>query len=134
MAISFSLVLTAFAVDRLFTDKVEVHSYLMNWSANGITPWGRIDADAKGDLPVVVYRKLKESYCFDALYSAELTAQLTASNKPVITVDYNVFRDFGRERSYNIRSVDGMVFNNGLRTVRPEEGYSGRSGSGDCPR
>jgi hypothetical protein len=137
--ISFSLVLTAFAVDRLFTNKIEVHSYSMNWSVNGTAPWGRVQVDERGEPPVVIYRMVNQGYCYDALFSPELKAQLTASGKPVVTVDYNVFSDFGRERSYNIRAVDGMLFSNGFRTLQSEgNGYGGyvqnSSGSGDCHR
>ncbi len=79
-AISFSLVLTAFAVDRLFTNKVEVHSYSMSWSANGIAPWGRVETDEKGEPPVVIYRMVNQGYCYDAIFSPELKARLTASS------------------------------------------------------
>jgi hypothetical protein len=138
IAISFSLVLTAFAVDRLFTNKVEIHSYPMNWSANGSAPWGRVELNENGEPPVLVYRMVGQGYCYDAIFSSELKALLTASNRPVITVDYNVFSDFGRERSYNVRAIDGLVFNDGLHSVRSENGYGGyfqnSSGLGDCHR
>jgi hypothetical protein len=74
---------------------------------------------------------VEQGYCFDAIFSPELKTQLTATNRPVITVDYNLFKDFGRVRGYNVHSVDGMVFNNGDRIVRSEgsAAYGGRSGS-----
>jgi hypothetical protein len=130
LAISFSLVLTAFAVDRLFTDKVAVHSYSMRWSADGIAPWGQVQTDEKNDPPVVLYRMIGNAYCYDALFSADLKHKLIESNKPFVTVEYNVFSDFGRERSYNIRAVDGLVFNAGSRVVRPGDSYGGYVGDG----
>jgi hypothetical protein len=63
---------------------------------------------------------------------------LIASNKPFITVEYNAFSDFGKARGYNIHSVDGLIFNEGDRTVRSGEDSSGTimdgSGSPDCQR
>ena len=138
LAISFSLVLMAFVVDRLFTNKLAVHSYSMSWSANGVAPWGDVETDEKGEPPVVIYRRVNQGYCYDAIFSPELRARLTASNKPVITVQYNVFSDFGHERGYNVRAVDGLVFNHGYRPLRSGERYGGYvmngSGSGDCQR
>src|SRR5437870_3743091 len=138
VAISFSLVLMAFVVDRLFTHKLAVHSYSMSWSANGVAPWGDVETDEKGEPPVVIYRRVNQGYCYDAIFSPELRARLTASNKPVITVQYNVFSDFGHERGYNVRAVDGLVFNHGYRPLRPGARSGGNvmhgSGSGDCQR
>jgi hypothetical protein len=130
IAISFGLVLAAFAVDRLFTDKVAVHSYSMRWSANGRAPWGDVQLSDKGESPVVLYRMINQAYCYDALFSPDLKSKLVESNKPVVTVEYNVFSDFGRERSYNIRAVDGLVFNAGSRVVRSADGYGGYVGDG----
>jgi hypothetical protein len=137
VAVSFGLVLAAFLVDRGFTDKLAIHSYSMNWSADGVAPWGRVSTDEKGELPVVIYRRVNGDYCFDEIFSSELKARLTASNKPVVTVEYNGFSDFGHERAYNVRSVDGFILNVRYRPLHPEEsfrGYGGRTGSVDCPR
>jgi hypothetical protein len=41
-------------------------------------------------------------------------------------VEYNVFSDFGKERSYNVRSVDGLLLNEGQRTVRDFERFGGQ--------
>lgn len=136
--ISCSLVLTAFAVDRLFTNKLAVHSHSMNWSANGVVPWGQAETDEKGEPPVVIYRKVDHGYCYDAIFSPELKAELIKANKPVITAEYNVFSDFGRERNYNIRSVDGLLFHEGDRLVRSADFSGGTvlegSGPADCQR
>jgi hypothetical protein len=138
VAVSFGIVLSVFVIDRLCTSKVAVHAYSMNWSANGVAPWGQVETDEKGSPPVVVFRSVNRGYCYDAISSPELKARLIAGNKPTILVEYNTFSDFGQERSYNIRSVDGMVFNEGERSVRSAGGYGGTimngSGSADCKR
>jgi hypothetical protein len=123
--VSLGLVLTSFAVDRLFTNKLAVHSYQMSWSANGIAPWGQVQLGQGGQTPILVYRRVQHGYCYDAVFSSELKTRLTGSNNPTITVEYNTFTDFGRERGYNIRSVDGLVFNDTHRVIREEEGYGG---------
>jgi len=138
IAVSFSLVLAAFAVDRLFTNKVAIHAYSMGWSADGVAPWGHVELNAQGEAPVIIFRKIGQGYCYDAIFSSELKARLTASNKPLVNVEYNSFSDFGQTRSYNIRSVDGLIFNEGDRLVRAEKGYGGAIMDGpaspDCQR
>jgi hypothetical protein len=138
VAVSFSLVVVAFLVDREFTGKVAIHSYSMNWSANGMAPWGRVESDEKGEFPVVIYQSVNGGYCYDAVFSPELKARLTAFNRPTVTVEYNVFSDFGHERGYNIHAIDGLIFNLGYRPVRPSDGYGGYVmnpySSGDCQR
>ena len=137
-AVSLGLVLAAFGVDRLFTNKVAVHTYSMSWTANGTAPWGQVETDEKGQAPVVIFRRTGKGYCYDAVFSPELKARLLAANKPSIEVEYNTFSDFGHERSYNIRSVDGLIFNERDRPVRAGERYGGTimdgSGSFDCQR
>lgn len=113
IAISFSLVLTAFVVDRLFTNKVEVRSYSMSWSANGAVPWGHVETNEKRESPVVTYRRVDGGYCYDAIFSPELREKLAQSNKATIAVEYNVFSDFGHRHAYNIRVIDGIAFNDG---------------------
>jgi hypothetical protein len=133
IATSLVLVLIAFSVDRLWTNKVTVHDYSMNWSANGATPWGRVETNEKGESPVVIYRRVDGGYCYDAIFSSELKEKLALSNKPTIAVEYNVFSDFGHRRAYNIRAIDGMVFNKGERNLRSGEGYGGYIET-DAPR
>jgi hypothetical protein len=139
IAISLVLVLIAFGVDRLWTNEVAVHEYSMNWTANGVAPWGQVETNPKGESPVVIYRRVDGGYCYDAVFSPELRGQLAQSNKPTISVQYNVFSDFGHRRGYNIRAIDGMVFNDGDRNVRLGERYGGynevdASRSVDCRR
>ncbi len=139
IAISLVSVLIAFGVDRLWTNRVTVHEYSMSWAANGAVPWGHVETNEKGESPVVIYRRVDGGYCYDAVFSPELREKLAQSNKPTIVVEYNVFSDFGRRRSYNIRAIDGMVFNQGQRNLRSGERYGGYieldpSRSADCGR
>ncbi|MDE3136528.1 MAG: hypothetical protein KGL59_08130 [Acidobacteriota bacterium] len=125
LAISLSLVLAAFVVDRAFTNKLAIHTYSMEWSVNGSAPWGNVETDEKGQAPVVIYRMVGGGYCYDAVFSPELKSRLVQSNKTLIRVEYNVRSDFGHERGYNIRSIDGLLFNDGNRALRSSDGYGG---------
>ena len=138
VVISLSLVLAAFAVDRGFTNRLAIHTYSMDWSASGSAPWGNVQTDEKGQPPVVIYRNIGGGYCYDAVFSPELKAKLTASEKSLVTVEYNVYSDFGHERGYNIRSVDGLVFKDGSHPLRSGESFGGYimndPSSVDCQR
>jgi hypothetical protein len=134
--LSFALVLGAFSVDRAFVDKTEVHSFSMSWTTDGAAPWGRVDFDERDGTPVVLYRKYGTGYCFDVFFSDDLKRRLIESDKQRVMVEYEVTRDFGRERGYNIRSVDGLVFNVRGRELRPGYAHGGYAlngpGSGSC--
>jgi hypothetical protein len=139
LAISLFLVLIAFGVDRLWTNRIAVHEYSMNWSANGVAPWGSVETDPQGGPAVVVYRKVVGGFCYDTVFSPELRERLVQSNKPTVVVQYNVFSDFGRERMYNIRAIDGVVLDDLHGTVRAVDwngGYftTGDSHPADCER
>jgi hypothetical protein len=133
-AVSLLLLLISFAVDRAFTHKLAVVAYQMNWSTDGRLPW--LAAAQNQDTPynrdsglrdsggrVIVYRKLGDSYCYDSFDSPELAQRLRAGGKDVVTVEYNVFSDFGKQRAYNVRSVDGLVF--GKKTNEFQGGWIG---------
>jgi hypothetical protein len=38
----------------------------------------------------------------------------------------NIFKDFGTEHAYNVRSVDGMLLANGHRVVKDAERFGGQ--------
>jgi len=38
----------------------------------------------------------------------------------------NEFKDFGEERGYNVRAVDGLLLANGSQVVRDAERFSGQ--------
>ena len=67
-----------------------------------------------------------------AFDSGELRKRLMPKNGQEVVVEYNVFSDFGSERGYNVRSVDGLILANGEFVVRDYERSGGRIlGPGD---
>jgi hypothetical protein len=124
-------------VDRHFTNQIEIRTYEMNWSANGEVPWGRTEDAAQ---PLAIWRKVGANDCYDSFDSQELRKLVLSTSRPTVTVQYNVFRTFGRESGFNVRSVDGYLLNEGKQNVHPgwsgggqieEEGTGGKSI--DCP-
>jgi hypothetical protein len=64
----------------------------MNWTANGVAPWGQVETNEKGESPVVIYRRVDGGYYYDAAFSPELKGKLAQSNKATISVEYSVAR------------------------------------------
>jgi hypothetical protein len=140
LAASVGLVALSFAVDYFFTNQVHIVTLQAHYSIDGTTPWGD-DArrDSKGDAGVMVYTKVGGGYCYDTVFYAPLKKSLVAEKPFTVTVQYNVFSDFGHERSYNIRSINGLQFNDdkhNLIDADSEGGTSLNSGSASptCPR
>jgi hypothetical protein len=130
VVVSLAFVFITFATDRLFTNKTTVRTYQMYVAVNGHAPWGEVGSD--GSAAVVLYRRLGNSYCYDAFQSEELRQRLAPKDGHTITVEYNIFSDFGKERGYNVRSVDGLLLANGQHTVRDFERFGGQIlGNGD---
>jgi hypothetical protein len=146
--VSITLVAIAFMVDRLFTNKLEIKTVSMQWTGDGTTPWGdTTQLDPNGKPPVVIYVKVGGSYCYDAVFHEPLKDRLQQFGKKQITVRYNVFKNFGSERAYNIRSVEDVQLNDNRRSlVQDWGGYGGtilasvqdgqkfKSESPSCPR
>ncbi len=134
---SLAYVAIAFSTDRLFTNKVMVKAYQMDIALDGKAPWGNVTQEWKdGPAPIVLYRRVGTSYCYTAFKSQELRDVLASKTGSTVTVEYNVFSDFGRERGYNVRSVDGLVLANGEHVVRDFERFGGQIlGAGaDAPK
>jgi hypothetical protein len=126
LIVSICFILVGFWVDRTFTQKIKVRAYDMHWSVDGQVPWGNSGPLEQNGKPlVVVYRNLDGGYCYDALYSTELKQTLLKDAPPTVRVEYDLFINFGKETGYNIRSVDGVQFNDGLKSVRDEKGFGG---------
>jgi len=137
--LSLTFVCCAFGTDRLFTNKVTVRTYRMYVAANGHAPWGDVGPEWQdGSPPVVLYRRVGNSYCYDAFHSEELRQRLTPKDGQTVDVQYNTFSDFGRQRGYNVRSVDGVLLNDDQHTVRDDERFGGQilgdTGEPDCGR
>lgn len=139
-AASIVLVALSFAIDYFFTNQVRIVTLQAQYSLDGTTPWGD-DArrDSRGDAGVMIYTKVGGGFCYDTVFYAPLKKSLVAENPHTVTVQYNVFSDFGHERSYNIRSINGLQFNDDKHTIidaDTEGGTSLNSGSdsASCPR
>lgn len=127
VVLSLAFVTCAFATDRVFTNKVYVRTYEMSVALDGHAPWGDVMREWSDDsAPVVLYRRVRKDYCYDAFQSEELRQRLTPKNGHTVTVEYNLFSDFGKERSYNVRSVDGLLLANGQHIVRDFERFGGQ--------
>ena len=108
VALSFVILAAGFGVDRVFTNKVKVNSYEMQWAIGG---GGPIEGPTQkhGETRVVIYRPDAGSICYDAIYSTELADYVRQLQKPRLHVEYEVFYDFGKERGYNVRSIEGKL-------------------------
>jgi hypothetical protein len=125
-ALSFALIALSFATDRLFTNKVQIRTVQMAYSLDGKTPWGDdTQRDAQGKPPVLIFVRRGEGYCYDAVFYEPLVVKLAASHASEVEVQYNVFSDFGKERAYNIRSIDGIMFSDKYRELVQYDSYGG---------
>jgi hypothetical protein len=134
------LISLSFATDYFFTDQLRIVTLQAQYSVDGTTPWGD-DAhrDSKGNAGVMVYTRVGGGYCYDTVFYSPLKQSLIVETPHTVTVQYNVFSDFGHERFYNIRSIDGVQFNDNTHNIIEadmEGGTSLDSGSGNpiCPR
>lgn len=126
LVISLVYLAASFCTDRLFTSKVRVKTFQMNIALDGKAPWGQVAPEwDDGTPPLVLYRNVSGSYCYTAFRSQELRERLAQKRSNTVSVEYNVFSDFGRTRSYNVRSVDGVLLHDGERVVRDAERFSG---------
>ena len=127
LVVSLAFLGTAFCTDRFFTNKMTIKTFQMNVAVDGKAPWGDVGPEwSNGPVPLVLYRRIGTDYCYVAFESRELRDRLAAKDGRSVVVEYNIFRDFGRERSYNVRSVDGILLNTGERVVKDAERFSGQ--------
>lgn len=127
LLISVAYLAVAFRTDRLFTNKVSVKTFQMGIALDGKAPWGEVGPEWQdGTASVVLYRRVGTSYCYTAFKSQELRDHLAQKRNGTVTVEYNVFSDFGRERSYNVRSVDGIFLHNGEYVLKNAERFGGQ--------
>jgi hypothetical protein len=125
--ISLAYLAAVFCTDRLFTNKISVKTFQMGIALDGKAPWGEVSREWKGATPpLVLYRRVGTSYCYTAFESQELRERLAQKHDGTVTVEYNFFSDFGRERSYNVRSVDGILLQNEQHIVRDAERFGGQ--------
>ena len=94
---------------------------------NGHAPWGDVGPEwSDGSLPIVLYRRLGDGYCYDTFQSEELRRRLASKDGHTVKVEYNNFSDFGKERSYNVKSVDGLQLSDGQHTLQDFERFGGQ--------
>lgn len=129
IALSFVLVLSAFTVERLFTNRYSVETRLMHWGVDGALPWDHDPSEERDASEVVLYRQVPGGYCLNTINNAELKAHLLKVGKPVVKVEYNMITSFGRTHPGIIRSVDGLMFSTENRMIRGGESNSGRAGN-----
>jgi hypothetical protein len=138
--IASSIVLAlGFGVDRAFTNKVKVHGFEMNWAVGSGDPMGAGPDAKEGQRKVVIYRKDGTTTCYDAIYSNELADHLQHLQKPIVHVEYEVFYDFGKDRAYNVRSIEGLLITReGHPVLRTADGFGGAiengTSTGTCIR
>ncbi|SNS84677.1 hypothetical protein SAMN05421770_102558 [Granulicella rosea] len=121
------LLIVALAVDRAFTNRVELRGFDMSWTADGVDPVGDpVEPNAKGEKPVLLFLKVGGGFCYDAIFSEDLRRMLNTEHKPLVHVVYNEFHTFGRATDYNVHSVEGMILNEGRKPVIANpDGYHG---------
>jgi hypothetical protein len=123
---SSALLALGFGVDRAFTNKVKVHGFEMNWAVGSGDPMGTGPDSKEGQKKVVIYRNDGTMTCYDAIYSNELADHLQLLQKPMVHVEYEVFYDFGKDRAYNVRSIDGLLITNeGHPVLRTADSFGG---------
>jgi hypothetical protein len=127
LIISLVYVAAAFGTDRLFTSKVKVATFQMKVLLNGKAPWGQVAPDWTDETPpLVIYRDQYGSFCYTVLRSQELLDRIAQEHTNAVTVEYNVFSDFGHIHGVNVRSVDGVFLNDGQHVIKDAERFSGQ--------
>lgn len=126
LIVSLAYVAAAFGTDRLFTSKVKIVAFQMKVVLNGKAPWGQVAPDWNDRTPpLVIYREQYGSFCYTVLRSQELLDRFAQRHTDTVAVEYNVFSDFGHTRSFNVRSVDGVLLADGQRVLKDAERFSG---------
>jgi hypothetical protein len=126
LIISLAYVAAAFGTDRVFMSKVKIATFQMKALLNGRAPWGQVAPDWNdGTPPLVIYRDQSGSFCYTVLRSQELLDRIAQKHTDTVAVEYNVFSDFGHTRSFNVRSVDGVLLADGQRVFKDAERFSG---------
>ena len=123
LVLSFTFVAASFLANRLFVDVDTVRTYKMHFTLDGKQLNLQMPQGA-----VAVYRSIDNGYCFDEVNSQKLRDRLASRPDDEVVVQYEITRDFGRVRGYNVLTVDGI-------DVRNENGRggSGSAGSGTSP-
>lgn len=126
LALSLGFVCASFLVDRFFTNRVVIRSYEVNVSLDGSVPWGTVGREWDDAIkPTVAYRRVKDGYCYVAFKSEEIRDRLALEHRTTVPMQVNIMEDFGNERGYNVRSVDGLLLADGPTVVKDAERFGG---------
>lgn len=126
LALSLGFLCASLLADRFFTNKVVVRSYQVNVSLDGSAPWGTVGPEwADAMKPTVLYRRVGDGYCYVAFKSKELRDRLANDHRTTVSMQINILKDFGIERGYNVRSVDGLLLADGPKVVNDAERFGG---------
>jgi len=129
---SLAVLGAGFGVDRAFTNKIKVHTFEMSWAIGINDPLGTGPESVDGQTKVVVYRRDQGFTCYDSIYSNELAQYLERNHNPTVRVEYEVFYDFGKDRAYNVRSIDGLLITKeGHPVLQTKDGFGGTIGNGN---
>jgi hypothetical protein len=121
--LSVAFVAASFLADHFLIDVNTMRTYKMQFSLDG----KKLDiAMPQGE--ILVYRSVGNGYCFDEIKSQRLRDWLASKQNDEVSVQYQITRDFGRVRGYNVLTVDGIDVRYGN-----VEGGSGSLGSGTSP-
>lgn len=126
LALSLGFVCACLLADLFFTNKVVVRSYQVNVSLDGNAPWGSVGPEWDDAIkPTVLYRRVEDGYCYIAFKSEKLRDRLAREHRTMVSMQINIMKDFGIERGYNVRSVDGLLLADGSKVVIDAERFGG---------
>jgi hypothetical protein len=121
------LAVAGLVTSRVFVNRLSVRTFRMTVAPDGQAPWGVVGPEwENGPAPVVLYRKVNNSYCYTALRSPELRERALNESLRSVPVEYNVFSNFGRVGRYTLRTVDGQPFAIGNKVIRETQEFGGR--------
>lgn len=120
-------IIIAGSVIWLNWNQVSIRKYEMSAAFDGKAPWGDVGPESGTEkAPTVLYRKVGQSYCYTAFQVPSLRDRLESENKLLVSVEYNVFKTFGHEGRYTLRSVDGVPLAVGDRIVQSTREFGGQ--------
>jgi hypothetical protein len=120
-------IIIAGSVIWLNWNQVLIRKYEMSVAFDGKAPWGDVGPESGAEkAPTVLYRKVGRSYCYTAFQVPSLRDRLASENKSQVSVEYNVFKTFGHEGRYTLRSVDGVPLAVGNRIVQRTREFGGQ--------
>jgi hypothetical protein len=123
VVVSLAFIVIAFATDRLFTNINKISTFDMSWADNGEAPWGKVEPSTRDGEPLTIfYRRFREGYCYDFVYSSQVRNWLLAAGTQTVKVEYDRFNGFGELESWDIRTINGHPFSKQINWVPGQVG------------